>query len=141
WGPSTTIRESGRASVSLSPTPRRGSRFPTTACRATARVATRRVDPKTAGQAASANATIRLSRLDSSHHLLAGAVQAAHHRALADAEGACRLLVGEAGDVDRDEHVAEIGRERGDRRVELAGLERGLRLERARVGDEVELLG
>jgi hypothetical protein len=73
--------------------------------------------------------------------VLAGAVEAAHHRALSDAEGACRLLVGEAGDVDGNEHIAEIARKRGDRRVDLTGLERGLRLQRPRVGDEVELVG
>jgi len=33
---------------------------------------------------------------------LAGAVEAAHHRALADAQSACRFLVREAGDVDGD---------------------------------------
>ena len=37
-----------------------------------------------------------------------------------------------------DEDVAEIIRKRGNRRVELAGFERGLRLDRVRVGDEVE---
>jgi RNA polymerase sigma factor (sigma-70 family) len=72
---------------------------------------------------------------------LAGAVEAAHHSPLTDAQGACRFSVGEAGDVDGDEDVAEIVRERGDRGVELAGLERGLRLARLRVGDEVELIG
>ena len=75
------------------------------------------------------------------HDLLAGAVEAAHHRALADAQGTCRFLVGEAGDVDGDENVAEIARERGDRGVKLADLERRLRLGRPRVGDEVELIG
>ena len=79
--------------------------------------------------------------LDSAHDLLAGAVETAHHRALADAQRACRLLVGEAGDVDCHEDVAEVARKRGDRRVELGGLERGLRLDRVRVGDEVELSG
>src|SRR5207249_1217761 len=83
----------------------------------------------------------QLAALDPPHDLLAGAVEAAHHRALADAEGACRLLVGEAGDVDGDKDVAEIARERGDRRVELAGLERGLWLERLLILNEVELLG
>src|SRR5439155_5893799 len=58
-----------------------------------------------------------------------------------NAQGACRLLVGEAGDVDGDEHVTEVVRERGDGGVELAGLECGLRLERLQVGDEVELVG
>ena len=79
--------------------------------------------------------------LDSAHDLLAGAVEAAHHRALADAQRARRLLVREAGDVDGDEDVAEVIRKRGDRGVELAGFERGLRLARVRVGDEVELVG
>ena len=41
------------------------------------------------------------------------------------------LLVGEADDVDGDEDVAEVAGQRGDRGVELAGLERGLRLSRA----------
>ena len=72
---------------------------------------------------------------------MASAVEAAHDRALTDAQGACRLLVGEAGDVDGDEDVAEVVRQGGDRRLELAGLERGLRLERPRVGDKVELVG
>ena len=45
-----------------------------------------------------------------------------------DAQGSGRLLVREAGDVDGDEDVAEIVRQRGDRGVELAGLHRGLRL-------------
>jgi hypothetical protein len=70
---------------------------------------------------------------------LAGAVEAAHHRPLADPQGAGRLLVGETGDVDGDQDVAEIVGERGDRGVELPCLERGLRLPRVRVGDEIEL--
>ena len=56
----------------------------------------------------------RLSRcsvaLDPAHDLLAGAVEAAHHRPLADPQGACRLLVREAGDVDGDEDVAVVVR-------------------------------
>jgi hypothetical protein len=56
---------------------------------------------------------------------LASAVEAAHHGALADAQARCGLLVGEAGDVHGHEDVAEVIRKRGDRRVELAGLERG----------------
>ena len=47
------------------------------------------------------------------------------------------LLVGEAGDVDGDENVAEVAGKRCHGREELAGLERGLRLPRLRVGDEV----
>src|SRR6266508_447678 len=82
-----------------------------------------------------------LAALDPAHDLLAGTVEAAHHRALADAQGARRLLVGKAADVDRDKDVTEIGRQGGDGGVELAGLDRGLRLERMRVGDQVELLG
>src|SRR5438552_565251 len=60
---------------------------------------------------------------------------------LADGQGACRIPVGEAGDVDGDKDVPEIARERGDRSVELAGLERGLRLERLPILNEVQLLG
>jgi hypothetical protein len=66
---------------------------------------------------------------------------AAHHRPRADAQGTGRLLVGEAGDVDGDEDVAEVVGERGDRGVELARLERRLWLARLRIGDELELLG
>ena len=84
---------------------------------------------------------VRPAALDPAHDLLAGAVETAHHRSLADPQRARRLLVREAGDVDGDEDVAEIVGERGDRRVELAGLECGLRLARVRVGDEVELVG
>ena len=71
---------------------------------------------------------------DAAHHLLAGAVETAHHRALADPQGFGRLLVGEAGDVDGDEDVAEVVGKRGDRGVELAGLERRVRLARMRIG-------
>ena len=66
----------------------------------------------------------RLIRLeppvDAAHDLLAGAVEAAHHRPLADPQRSGRLLVREAGDVDGDEDVAEVVGERGDRGVELA---------------------
>ena len=100
------------------------------------------VDPASQAWRAAASAiTPQAATLDSAHDLLPGAVEAAHHRPLADAQGARRFLVGEAGDVDGDEDVAEIARKRGDRRVELAGLERGLRLDRPRVGDDVELVG
>ena len=72
---------------------------------------------------------------------MASAIEAAHHRALADAQGACGLLVGEAGDVHCHEDVAEVTRKRSDRRVELGGFERGVRLDRVRVGNEVETVG
>src|SRR6266571_2760844 len=78
--------------------------------------------------------------LDSAHDLLAGAIEAAHHRTLADAQGACCLLVGEAGDVDSDEDVTEIARKCGDRGIELGRLERGLRLARLWIGDKLELV-
>jgi hypothetical protein len=52
-----------------------------------------------------------------------------------------RFLVGEAGDIDGDEDVAEIVRKRRDCGVELAGFQRCVRLARVRVGDEVELVG
>jgi hypothetical protein len=72
---------------------------------------------------------------------LSGAVEAARHRPLADSQGAGCLLVGEASDVDGDEHAPEIVGELGDRGVELARHERGLRLTRLRVRDEVEPVG
>ena len=46
-----------------------------------------------------------------------------------------------AGDIDRDEDVAEVIRKCGYRPVELTRLERGLRLACVRVGDQVELFG
>ena len=46
--------------------------------------------------------------VDAAHDLLAGAVEAAHHRAFGDPQRSGRLLVREAGDVDGDEHVAEV---------------------------------
>ena len=49
--------------------------------------------------------------------------------------------VGQADDVDGDENVAEVPRQSGDRRVDLAGREGDVRLQRPRVGDEVELIG
>ena len=49
-------------------------------------------------------------------------------------------LVGQPRDVDGRHHVAELRGERGDRGVELGGLERILGLARPRVGDQVELV-
>ena len=46
WGRSTPIRASGRASASSWPTPRPGSRYPTTDCPATPRAATRGVEAR-----------------------------------------------------------------------------------------------
>ena len=57
-----------------------------------------------------------------------------------DAERLGRLLVREPGDVDGDQDVAEIIRERGDGGVELAGLERGLRLARPRIGHHIKFI-
>ena len=79
--------------------------------------------------------------LDSAHHLLTSAVEAAHHRALADAQRACGLLVREPGDVHGHEDVAEVTRKRGDRGVELRSFECGMRLGRVRIGNEVETVG
>jgi hypothetical protein len=79
--------------------------------------------------------------LDAPDELLTGAVEAAHHGALGDAEGAGGLLVRETRDIDRDERIAEVLRERGDRRVELGGLEGGVRVARARIGDQIQLVG
>ena len=52
----------------------------------------------------------RLARVavDSTHDLLARAIEAAHDGAFADPEGSRRLLVREARDVDGDEDVAEV---------------------------------
>src|SRR4029077_15062313 len=82
----------------------------------------------------------RGAALDQPHDLLPSAVEATHDGALGNPQSPRRLLVREAGDVDRDEHVAIVGRKRGDRRIDLAGLYRGGRLGRAWVGDDVELL-
>ena len=53
---------------------------------------------------------------------------------------ASSLLVGEAGDIDRDEDV-EVIRKCGYRPVELRASKCGLRLACVPVGDQVELFG
>ena len=55
--------------------------------------------------------------------LPARAVQAAHHGSLADPQRPGRLLVRQPGDVDGDEHVAEIVGQRGNGGVELGGFD------------------
>src|SRR5919204_1466102 len=61
---------------------------------------------------------------------LAGAEEAAHDRAGRDAERVRGLPVGEAEQVDGDEHVTLVVRERRDAAVQLARLERALRVGR-----------
>ena len=84
--------------------------------------------------------TLLALALDRPDDLLPRAVEAAHHRSLANPERTRRLLVGEARDVDRDEDVAEVVGQRGDGGIDLIGLERGLGVARQRVLDEVELV-
>ena len=54
---------------------------------------------------------------------LAGAVQPARDGPRANSQGARSLLVGQAHDVDRNERVAVLVRQRGDHRVDLACLD------------------
>src|SRR5262245_27209901 len=56
------------------------------------------------------------------HDLLAGAVKTAHHGSLGNPQGTSGLLVGEAGDIDRDQNVSMLGRKGGDPCVDLVGL-------------------
>ena len=79
--------------------------------------------------------------VDLAHHLLAGTEEAAHHRSLANPQGSSCLLVGEAGDVDRDEDVPEVVRQRSDDGIQLTGLERCVRLRGPGIGDEIHLVG
>jgi hypothetical protein len=59
---------------------------------------------------------------DAPRHALARAVEAAHHGAGGDVERPGGLGVAEAGQVDRDQHVAEVGGQLGDGAQHLVGL-------------------
>src|SRR5206468_152866 len=61
---------------------------------------------------------------------VAGTEEPARQRSLANAERSRRLLVREPGDVDRDERVAEVLGQLGDRREDLVLLDRRRRVVR-----------
>lgn len=78
-------------------------------------------------------------------NLLAGAKQAARDRPLAHAQRAGGLAVGQAGDVDGDEHVAKLFAQLGNRLVHHVGFDGALGTPFAalisRLGASVERLG